>query len=79
MDFQEHIFNMSITWEQSVLHFTEVSILCYFASERVTTLTTTKCSVYHIEDMGCTINTGYLLEKHLGNSVILGKHLCKFP
>lgn len=55
MDFHEHRFYMSIIWEQSVLYFTKVSTFCYFASERVTTLTTTKCPVYHIEDTGCTI------------------------
>lgn len=44
MDFQEHIFNIAIIWKQSVLYFTKVSTLCYLASERVTTLTTTKLS-----------------------------------
>lgn len=64
MDFQEQIFNMSITWEQTVLYFTKVSTLRYFTSGRVTTLTTTKCPMYHIEDTGCTIrndSTGYLI------------------
>lgn len=82
VDFQEPIFNVSITWAQSVLYFTKVSTLCYFASERVTTLTTTTCPEYHTEDTSCTIrndSTGYLLAKHLGNSVNWGKQLCKLP